>query len=119
MDLGLSMNIVQLPGMGDVFRIAPPLTVSGDEIELGVDILGRQLRQASGPGACQPVPRIVSERMDCDRGCKDDPGDADMPCTASRQRTGLISGRMKLKMVCVSAPAKRNLMTIAAAASSC
>ncbi len=40
MELGLSMNIVQLPGMGGVFRIAPPLTVSDDEIDLGVDILG-------------------------------------------------------------------------------
>ena len=27
MELGLSMNIVNLPGMGGVFRIAPPLTV--------------------------------------------------------------------------------------------
>jgi 2,2-dialkylglycine decarboxylase (pyruvate) len=36
---GLSMNIVKLPGMGGVFRIAPPLTVSEDEIELGLSIL--------------------------------------------------------------------------------
>ncbi len=43
MELGLSMNIVQLPGMGGVFRIAPPLTVSDDEIDLGVDILGRAI----------------------------------------------------------------------------
>ena len=39
MKLGLSMNIVQLPGMGGVFRIAPPLTVSDDEIDLGLSIL--------------------------------------------------------------------------------
>ena len=39
MDRGLSMNIVKLPGMGGVFRIAPPLTVSEDEIQLGLDIL--------------------------------------------------------------------------------
>lgn len=43
MELGLSMNIVQLPGMGGVFRIAPPLTVSDDEIDLGVDILERAI----------------------------------------------------------------------------
>lgn len=43
MELGLSMNIVQLPMMGGVFRIAPPLTVSDDEIDLGVDILGRAI----------------------------------------------------------------------------
>jgi len=39
LDLGLSMNIVNLPGMGGIFRIAPPLTVSDSEIELGLSIL--------------------------------------------------------------------------------
>ena len=39
MELGLSMNIVQLPGMGGVFRIAPPLTISDAEIDLGLSIL--------------------------------------------------------------------------------
>lgn len=39
LDLGLSMNIVQMPGLGAVFRIAPPLTVSNDEIDLAVSIL--------------------------------------------------------------------------------
>ncbi|MET0542921.1 MAG: aspartate aminotransferase family protein [Variovorax sp.] len=39
MKLGLSMNIVQLPGMGGVFRIAPPLTVSDAEIDLGLALL--------------------------------------------------------------------------------
>jgi 2,2-dialkylglycine decarboxylase (pyruvate) len=43
MELGLSMNIVQLPGMGGVFRIAPPLTVSDAEIDLGLDLLGRAI----------------------------------------------------------------------------
>jgi 2,2-dialkylglycine decarboxylase (pyruvate) len=43
MELGLSMNIVQLPGMGGVFRIAPPLTVSDEEIDMGADILGRAI----------------------------------------------------------------------------
>lgn len=43
MKLGLSMNIVQLPGMGGVFRIAPPLTVSAAEIDLGLDMLGRAI----------------------------------------------------------------------------
>jgi 2,2-dialkylglycine decarboxylase (pyruvate) len=41
MELGLSMNVVQLPGMGGVFRIAPPLTVSDDEIDLGLELLAR------------------------------------------------------------------------------
>jgi len=39
MKRGLSMNIVQLPGMGGVFRIAPPLTVSDAEIDLGLGLL--------------------------------------------------------------------------------
>lgn len=41
MALGLSMNIVHLPAMGGVFRIAPPLTVSDTEIDLGLELLGR------------------------------------------------------------------------------
>jgi 2,2-dialkylglycine decarboxylase (pyruvate) len=40
------MNIVNLPGMGGVFRIAPPLTVSDDEIDLGVTILRDAVRGA-------------------------------------------------------------------------
>ena len=40
---GLHMNIVQLPGMGGVFRVAPPLTISQDELDLGVDILEASL----------------------------------------------------------------------------
>jgi 2,2-dialkylglycine decarboxylase (pyruvate) len=43
MALGLSMNIVHLPGMGGVFRIAPPLTVSDAEIDLGLELLGRAI----------------------------------------------------------------------------
>ncbi len=36
---GLSMNIVKLPGMGGVFRIAPPLTVTETEIDRGLEIM--------------------------------------------------------------------------------
>jgi len=43
MELGLSMNVVQLPGLGGVFRIAPPLTVSEEEIDLGLQLLGRAI----------------------------------------------------------------------------
>jgi 2,2-dialkylglycine decarboxylase (pyruvate) len=39
LELGLHMNIVQLPGTGSVFRIAPPLTATDDEIALGLTIL--------------------------------------------------------------------------------
>lgn len=40
---GLNMNIVKLPGMGGVFRIAPPLTISEDEIDLGLRIIGEAI----------------------------------------------------------------------------
>jgi 2,2-dialkylglycine decarboxylase (pyruvate) len=46
MNLGLSMNIVQLPGMGGVFRMAPPLTVSDSEIDLGLDLIGKAIQSA-------------------------------------------------------------------------
>jgi 2,2-dialkylglycine decarboxylase (pyruvate) len=46
-ELGLHMNIVQLPGMGGVFRIAPPLTASDDEIARGVAILDEALTDAA------------------------------------------------------------------------
>ncbi len=46
--LGLSMNIVTLPGMGGVFRIAPPMTVTDDEIDLGVEILGQAMADVAG-----------------------------------------------------------------------
>ncbi len=42
-ELGLSMNIVQLPAMGGVARIAPPLTVTDAELDLGLEILGQAL----------------------------------------------------------------------------
>jgi 2,2-dialkylglycine decarboxylase (pyruvate) len=43
---GLSTNIVRLPAMGSVFRIAPPLTVSDDEISQGVRILQESVEAA-------------------------------------------------------------------------
>lgn len=39
MELGLSMNIVSVGGMAAVWRIAPPLTVTKDEIDRGLAIL--------------------------------------------------------------------------------
>lgn len=36
---GLSCNIVNLPGMGGVFRLAPAVTVTAEEIEEGLQIL--------------------------------------------------------------------------------
>lgn len=39
MACGLSCNIVNLPGMGGVFRLAPPVTVTAEEIEEGLQVL--------------------------------------------------------------------------------
>ncbi|MGW3345006.1 aspartate aminotransferase family protein [Nonomuraea rubra] len=44
LERGLHMNIVQLPGMGGIFRIAPPLTITEDELHTGVDILEASLK---------------------------------------------------------------------------
>lgn len=46
LSLGLSMNIVKLPFMGGVFRIAPPLTVSDREIDLGLELLDTAITRA-------------------------------------------------------------------------
>lgn len=42
-ELGLHMNVVQLPGMGGIFRIAPPLTATDAELHEGLDILDAAL----------------------------------------------------------------------------
>ena len=48
LELGLNMNIVQLPGLGGVFRIAPPLTVTKPEIDSGLAILEQVLQECNG-----------------------------------------------------------------------
>ncbi|MEV0057864.1 aspartate aminotransferase family protein [Saccharopolyspora shandongensis] len=47
-ELGLHMNIVQLPGMGGTFRIAPPLTATDAEIDRGLAILDTALAETTG-----------------------------------------------------------------------
>lgn len=47
-ELGLHMNIVQLPGLGGTFRMAPPLTATDAEIDRGVAILDTALTSATG-----------------------------------------------------------------------
>ncbi|QBR04543.1 aspartate aminotransferase family protein (plasmid) [Streptomyces sp. S501] len=47
LELGLHMNIVQLPGMGGVFRIAPPLTATEEELSLGLSILDTAIGEVS------------------------------------------------------------------------
>jgi len=47
LELGLHMNVVQLPGLGGTFRIAPPLTCSPDEIRLGCEILDQAIGECA------------------------------------------------------------------------
>jgi len=46
MELGLSMNIKNRPERGSVWRIAPPLTVTRQELDRGVEILDQALRES-------------------------------------------------------------------------
>lgn len=50
-ELGLNVNIVQLPGMGGVMRMAPPLNITSDDLDLGVEIIGQAIDDclAAGP----------------------------------------------------------------------
>ena len=45
MSNGLSCNIVSLPGMGGVFRLAPPVTVTADEIDEALHILDQSFSE--------------------------------------------------------------------------
>jgi 2,2-dialkylglycine decarboxylase (pyruvate) len=47
LERGLHLNIVQLPGMGGIFRIAPPLTVSEEELHTGLDILDAAIAEVT------------------------------------------------------------------------
>lgn len=46
-ELGLHVNVVQLPGMGGIFRIAPALTSSEEEIALGLEILDQAIGETA------------------------------------------------------------------------
>ena len=48
LELGLHINIVQLPGMGGVFRIAPPIDRRRGRLRLGLAILDQAITDATG-----------------------------------------------------------------------
>ena len=48
LDMGLSMNIANLPRLSSVFRIAPPLTLSKTELETGLAILDEAIAIETG-----------------------------------------------------------------------
>ncbi|WP_404819444.1 aspartate aminotransferase family protein [Streptomyces marincola] len=49
LELGLHMNIVQLPGAAGIFRIAPPLTSTVQEIDRGLEILDQAIGEVTPP----------------------------------------------------------------------
>ncbi len=64
-ELGLHMNIVQLPGMGGTFRIAPPLTATDAEIDRGLAILDTALSEVTSrypTPACSALPATAPVR---------------------------------------------------------
>lgn len=48
MELGLSANLIRVPAFGGVFRIAPPITVSREEIMLGASIFAKSFKELLG-----------------------------------------------------------------------
>ena len=50
MELGLSMNIVSVGAMAAIWRIAPPLTVTPEEIDRGIAILDQAIGEVLGDG---------------------------------------------------------------------
>ena len=52
LELGLNMNIVNFPGLSSVWRMAPPLTVTDEEIDRALAILDQAIRDClAAPGA--------------------------------------------------------------------
>ena len=47
LELGLNVNVIKFAGLGSVLRIAPPLTIAPDEIDLGLEILDKALTDCS------------------------------------------------------------------------
>jgi 2,2-dialkylglycine decarboxylase (pyruvate) len=49
LELGLSANVLRIPGIGSSFRMAPPLTTTQEELDAGLAIIAEAFR--STPGA--------------------------------------------------------------------
>lgn len=53
MELGLSMNIVSIGAMAAIWRIAPPLTVSAEEIDRGIAIMDQAIGEVLAAGSAK------------------------------------------------------------------
>jgi len=56
MELGLSMNIVSQKGLSSVWRIAPPLTIDDETLDLGLEILDQAVRDSLNEGGAGSAP---------------------------------------------------------------
>jgi 2,2-dialkylglycine decarboxylase (pyruvate) len=48
LELGLNVNVIKFAGLGSVLRIAPPLTIAPEDIDLGLEILDQALTDCRG-----------------------------------------------------------------------
>ena len=48
MDLGLSANLSTMASFGGAFRIAPPITIGDEELEMGLRIMEEAFRGTEG-----------------------------------------------------------------------
>ena len=62
--LGLSANIVRAGSSGGTMRIAPPLTVTDSEIDLGLDLLESAIARVARAGHAPRRPAAISEPVE-------------------------------------------------------
>jgi 2,2-dialkylglycine decarboxylase (pyruvate) len=48
LELGLSANVLRIPGIGSSFRMAPPLTTTQEELDAGLAIMAEAFRTTPG-----------------------------------------------------------------------
>ncbi|KAJ7270673.1 class III aminotransferase [Mycena haematopus] len=57
LELGLSANVLRIPGIGSSFRMAPPLTTTQDELDAGLAIIAEAFRTTPGANVMLAVHR--------------------------------------------------------------
>ncbi|KAJ7153472.1 aminotransferase class-III [Mycena crocata] len=55
LELGLSANVLRIPGIGSSFRMAPPLTTTQEELDAGLAIIAEAFRTTPGVNAVLAV----------------------------------------------------------------
>ncbi|KAJ7042918.1 aminotransferase class-III [Mycena alexandri] len=57
LQLGLSANVLRIPGIGSSFRMAPPLTITEEELDAGLAIIAEAFRTTPGANVMLAVQR--------------------------------------------------------------